>query len=93
MMEISEIYAAVIAAAPAITAVIGILVSLIVGIKKVKNTTDSTLSEVKRSNAEIAHNVEKLVQRNIELEEENKELKRELRTTLAYLKKVKDKED
>ena len=93
MMEISEIYAAVIAAAPAITAVIGILVSLIVGIKKVKNTTDSTLSEVKRNNAEIAHNVEKLVQRNLELEEENKELKKELRTTLAYLKRVKDKEE
>ena len=93
MMEISQVYAAVISAAPAITAVIGILVSLIVGIKKVKNTTDSTLSEVKRSNAEIAHNVEKLVQRNLELEEENKELKRELRTTLAYLKKVKDKEE
>ena len=93
MMEISEIYATVIAAAPAITAVIGILVSLIVGIKKVKNATDNTLSEVKRSNAEIAHNVEKLVQRNLELEEENKELKRELRTTLAYLKHVKDKEE
>lgn len=73
---------------PAITAVIGILVSLIVGIKKVKNHTDAVLRDVKSTNEQILERHDQLVADNAELRHENEELRRELAKLMAKLNHV-----
>lgn len=92
-MEISQVYDAIIAAAPAITAVIGIIVSLIIGIKRIKRDNTETLSECRKQNAEVIKNVAQIAQNNDELRRENEELKRDLRKVMSKLSHVHVKED
>ena len=47
-MEISQVYEIILASAPAITAVIGIIVSLVAGIKRIKQANRDTLEECRR---------------------------------------------
>ena len=93
MMEISEIYAIIIAAAPAITAVIGIIVALGVGIGNIKRANRDTLSEVRSKNASLEEKVDQVVQKNAELMRENGELKRDLRKVMAKLNHVHIEDD
>ena len=93
MMEISEIYAVIIAAAPAITAVIGIVVALGVGIGNIKRANRDTLSEVRSKNASLEEKVDQVVQKNAELMRENGELKRDLRKVMAKLNHVHIEDD
>lgn len=78
---------------PAITAVVGILVSLIVGIKKIKGHNDKTMKELQETEQRIIVINE---QRNEELEElrrENAELKADLRKVMAKLNHIKFKDE
>lgn len=87
-MEISAIQDIIIAAAPAITAVIGIIISLIAGIKRIKQDNTKTLNEIRSKNAEVIANVAQIAQNNEELRRENEELKRDLRKIMAKLNHV-----
>ena len=84
MMEISEIATYIIQLAPAITALIGVVVSLVVGIKKIKASNEETITNVKQLNKEV-------LESNKALTAENKALKAELNKTLKRVSKVYDK--
>lgn len=87
-MEISAIQEIIIAAAPAITAIIGIIVSLVAGIKRIKHDNTKTLDEIRDKNAKVIENVAQIAQNNEELKRENEELKRDLRKVMAKLNHV-----
>ena len=98
-MEISQITDLIIAAAPAITAVIGIIISLVAGIKRIKQNNQDIFDRVKQhneealqemhdKNAEVIANVAQIAQNNEELRRENEELKRDLRKIMAKLNHV-----
>lgn len=95
MMEINEIYAIIIAAAPAITAVIGIVVALGVGIGNIKRANNTVINESKdahqKTMAEIKISNEELKAFNVELVKTNQELKRENAELKEQLTKVMDK--
>ena len=92
-MEISQITEFIIAAAPAITSVIGIIVALIAGIKRIKQDNRDTIEECRKQNAAVVENVAQIAQKNDELTRENAELKRDLRKVMAKLNHVHIKED
>lgn len=87
-MEINQVYEIIIAAAPAITAIIGIIVSLIVGIKRIKQANTDTLEECHKQNAEVIIKVSQIAQNNEDLKRENEELKRDLRKVMNKLNHV-----
>ena len=87
-MEISQITDLIIAAAPAITAVIGIIIYLVAGIKRIKQDNTKTLNEIRDKNAKVIENVAQIAQNNEELKRENEELKRDLRKMMAKLNHV-----
>lgn len=87
-MEINAVYEIIIAAAPAITSIIGIIVSLVAGIKRIKQANRDTLNEVRDTNAKIIENVAKVVEKNEALQRENEELKMHLRKISARLHHV-----
>ncbi len=87
-MEISAIQEIIIAAAPAITAIIGIIVSLVAGIKRIKQANRDTLEECRKQNAAVIENVAQIAQKNEELQRENEELKKDLRKMVAKLNHV-----
>lgn len=76
-MELSQITELIIETAPAITALIGVIVALIVGIKSIKNSNNETQADVKAASKELKA-----------IAAENKELKKELKSTLATIKKI-----
>lgn len=73
---------------PAITSVIGIIAALIVGIKKIKDSNNKTLDEVKTSNAKILALYVEEKEKREEVQRENSELKRDLRKIMAKLNHV-----
>lgn len=85
MMEISEITALVISMAPTISAVVGIIVSLAVGIKRIKQANRDTLDECRKQNAEVVIKIEHVAKDNETLKRENEELKKDLRKVMAKL--------
>lgn len=87
-MEISEITALILSLAPAVSAVIGIIVSLVVGIKRIKHDNRDTLEECRKQNASVIENVAQIAQKNDELTRENAELKRDMRKIMAKLNHV-----
>jgi predicted ribonuclease toxin of YeeF-YezG toxin-antitoxin module len=87
-MEISQIYEIIIAAAPAITAIIGIIVSLVVGIQKVKANNKEAIDEMKKTQVKIIEINTQQVQLNEDLRRENAELKRDLRKVMAKLSHI-----
>lgn len=93
MMEISEITALILSLAPAATAVIGVIVSLIVGIKRIKHDNTDTLNECRKQNASVIENVAQIAQKNDELTRENAELKRDMRKIMAKLNHVHFEDD
>ena len=87
-MEISQITDIIIAAAPAITAVIGIIISLVAGIKRIKQDNIKTLNEIRNKNAELIENVAQIAKNNQALRQENEELKEDLRKVMHKLNHV-----
>lgn len=67
---------------PAVTALIGVVVALVVGIKKIKASNDATVANVKATNKQM-------LESNKELQEQNRELKRQLNKVL----KIHDNDD
>ena len=92
-MEISEITALILGLAPALTAVIGVIVSIVVGIKRIKHDNTDTLNECRKQNASVIENVAQIAQKNDELTRENAELKRDLRRVMAKLNHVHIEDD
>lgn len=92
-MEISQITELILNLSPAITAVIGIIVALIVGIKRIKLANTDTLNECRKQNAAVAAEVAQIAQKNDELTRENLELKKDLRKVMAKLSHVHVEED
>lgn len=92
-MEISQITELILNLSPAITAVIGIIVALIVGIKRIKQANTDTLNECRKQNAAVAAEVAQIAQKNDELTRENLELKKDLRKVMAKLSHVHVEED
>lgn len=93
MMEINEITALIMSLAPTISAVIGVIVSLVVGIKRIKHDNRDTLAECRKQNADVIKNVAQIAQNNEELRRENEELKRDLRKVMAKLNHVHIEDD
>ena len=98
-MEISSITALIMSIAPAVTAVIGIIVALGVGIGNIKKANQDTVNTAKKAhkdtidmlaeqNAKLMENVSQIAQNNVELVRENEELKRHLRKIAAKLDHV-----
>ena len=85
-MEISQITQYIIELSPAITALIGVVVALVIGIKKIKQTNEETVKDVRATNKEM-------LARNIELQKENLELKKELKQAMRHIKNIKLKDD
>ena len=101
-MEISQIYEIILAAAPAVSAVIGIIISLVAGIKKIKNNNaevidlvnkanDAALAEIRQTNKELLEAQQELAKQNLALQAENQELKDLTRRTLERLNHVRGK--
>ena len=85
-MEISQVSQMIIEFAPVITALIGIMVSLIIGIKKIKTNNANTYNEIKINNDNVVKELkdanDKLIEANERLKAENEEFKRALREFL-----------
>lgn len=92
MMEINEITALIMSLAPTISAVIGVIVSLVVGVKRIKHDNKDTLEECRKQNAAVIENVSQIVKENDKLRAENEELKELVKRTLDRLNHVKTKE-
>lgn len=92
MMEINEITALIMSLAPTISAVIGVIVSLIVGVKRIKRDNKDTLEECRKQNAAVIENVAQIVKENDKLKAENEELRELVKRTLDRLNHVKTKE-
>lgn len=81
-MEIDIITQYVLAIAPAFTAVVGMIVSLGVGIGKIKKANSETKSEVR----ELSESDKALKHQLREVHKENAELKQQLSEVMAKLK-------
>ncbi len=83
-MDIAQITQYLIELSPAITALVGIVVTIVVGVKKIKAANAETIADVRATNKEMR-------QANIELMKENAELKGEIKKVLNELHNVKEK--
>lgn len=83
-MDIAQITQYLIELSPAITALVGIFVTIIVGVKKIKAANAETIADVKATNKHMK-------EANIELMKENAELKGEIKKVLNELHNVKEK--
>jgi Sec-independent protein translocase protein TatA len=77
-----EVVQYIIQLSPAVTALIGVVVALVVGIKKISAANAETVASVKATNKAI-------IESNQELRAENKELKHQLNKVL----KIKETEE
>lgn len=73
---------------PAITAVVGIIVALITGMRKLKDHSGKVLKEVQESQAKIVEINKQMVEENVKLRQENEELRTALAKILAKLEHV-----
>ena len=95
-MEINQITQMIIEFAPVITALIGVLVSVVVGIRKIKNdnattygnikqSNEQTVNELKNANAQLVQNNEQLAKDNAELKQANMQLREDMQTLMLEL--------
>lgn len=91
-MEINEITALIMSLAPTISAIIGVIVSLIVGLNRIKHDNRDTLDECRKQNAAVIENVAQVVKENDKLKAENEELRELVKRTLDRLNHVKTKD-
>lgn len=85
-MNLDAISQIIIAAAPAITAVITAIVSLAVSIKKVKSTSEATIKEIRENNKNLKEENLGLKHDLRKVEKQNSELKDALEEVLARMK-------
>ena len=83
-MDIAQITQYLIELSPAITALVGIVVTIVVGVKKIKAANAETIADVKATNKHMK-------EANIQLMKENAELKGEIKKVLNELHNVKEK--
>lgn len=73
---------------PAITALIGIIASMVVGIKKIKGHNEKTLNEVKTTEARIIEINTQMIEENQKLRNENAELKDALNEVIRRMNHI-----
>lgn len=78
---------------PAITAVLGIIASMVVTFKKIKGHNEETLKEVKTSEAKIVELNKEMLIENQRLRKENANLKEQMNVVMSHLKHVHTKEE
>ena len=78
LVSIDAITQYILSLTPAITALIGVIVVIAVGVGKVKNALKDNGETVERTSSRSSKAVEAIVQQNKELRAENKELKKAL---------------
>lgn len=81
-MELDIITQYILAIVPAFTAVVGMIVTLGVGIGKIKKANNETTSKVE----EVSHNDAALKKQLREVSKENAELKKQLNEVMARMK-------
>ena len=69
-MEINQVTQMIIEFAPVITALIGILVSLIIGIRKIKNSNDKTYTEIKLNNDNVVNELKARIKNTININDQ-----------------------
>lgn len=91
-MEFNQVTQMIIEFAPVITALIGIMVSIIVGIARIKNSNTVTYNNIRRDNestvSELKELNRKLAEENGELKEANAELREDLRNLMLELHNI-----
>lgn len=87
-----EIMNLIIAIAPALTAIVGVIGSVVIMIKKVKNIDAKHSKEVKTTNEQHSKSMNDLHTKMDIVLAENAELKRQLTKTLKIINHVKDDE-
>lgn len=87
-MDLDIITQYIIGIAPAITSVIGIVVSLIVGIKKIKKANKNTIDMVEANNLALRETNLELKSQLDDIHKENIELKKEMTHLLKKVNNV-----
>lgn len=91
-MEINQVTQMIIEFAPIITTLIGILVSIVVGINKIKSSNTNTYNNIKRTNDNIVKELketnDKLVEDNKYLREANEQLRNDMSNLMLELRNI-----
>jgi len=87
-MDIDIITQYILSIVPAFTAVVGMIVTLGVGIGKIKKANKDTVDEVKETNKELKARQSKLEETNLNLAQENISLKKDLRQLMAKIQHI-----
>ena len=91
-MEINQVTQMIIEFAPIITTLIGILVSIIVGINRIKNSNTNTYNKIKKTNDDIVKELkdtnDRLVEENKYLVEVNEQLRSDMSDLMLELKNI-----
>ena len=87
-MELDVITQYILAIVPAFTAVVGMVVTLGVGIAKIKKANNDTIDTVDASNQKVCKHTESLESQLAAVHKENVELKKQLRKAMAKLDHV-----
>lgn len=78
LVNIDAITQYILSLTPAITALVGVIVVIAVGVGKVKNAVKGNTEAVERNSSRSSKAVESLIEQNKELKKENIELKKAL---------------
>lgn len=78
LVSIDAITQYILSLTPAVTALIGVIVVIAVGVGKVKNALKDNGETVERTSSRSSRALESIVQQNEELRKENRELKKAL---------------
>lgn len=94
-MTIEQIYSIIIAAAPALTAIIGIVFAVVKGIKTSKTTSKDVIDKFEEVRQEIFNTKEYSDLKNqlLVAHQENRELKQKLNELLTKIDHIQRKED
>lgn len=93
-MTIEQIYALIVAAAPALTAIIGIIFAVVKGIKTSKSTSKDVINKFEEVRQEIFNTkeYEELKAQLVLVNQENLELKKKINELLTKIDHVQRKE-
>lgn len=93
-MTIEQIYALIVAAAPALTAIIGIIFAVVKGIKTSKSTSKDVINKFEEVRQEIFNTkeYEELKSQLVLVNQENLELKKKINELLTKIDHVQRKE-
>ena len=94
MLELEQIYALIVASAPALTAIIGIIFAVVKGIKTSKSTSKDVINKFEEVRQEIFNTkeYEELKSQLVLVNQENLELKKKINELLTKIDRIQRKE-